>query len=297
MKIFFSIFLLFTFLSTAQEIALSFDDAPRGDGKYFTGEKRTKILVDKLNQLNIKTVFFCNTRGIDIEGKKRLEMYSAAGHLIANHSHSHRNLDTTPADFYLNDIAEADKILSKYDNFVKWFRYPFLREGKTIERRDSVKNGLEEMAYINGFVTIDNYDWYMEYLFQTALKENKKINFEKLKQIYIEVLWDCIKFYDNIAMQSLGRSPKHMLLLHENDLAALFITDLVEHIRKNGGKIISPEEVYEDPIATNVPDVILNNQGRVAAIAKSLGYEGSLSHPTEDEKYLEELFDKKKIFE
>ena len=71
-----------------------------------------------------------------------------------------------------------------------------------------------------------------------------------------------------MAKEVLGRSPKHVLLLHENDLAALFIKDLIKHIRESGGKIISPAEAYKDPIADFIPNVLMNNQGRIAAIAK-----------------------------
>lgn len=118
-----------------------------------------------------------------------------------------------------------------------------------------------------------------------------------MKQVYVESLWSSIKFYDNIAQQVLGRSPKHILLLHENDLAALFIADLAEFIKAKGGKIISPQEAYTDPIADMVPDVLFNNQGRIAAIARSKGYAvRQLVHESEDVKFLDDLFEKQGVF-
>lgn len=84
-------------------------------------------------------------------------------------------------------------------------------------------------------------------------------------------LWETIEFYDGIAKKVLGRSPSHVLLLYENDMAALFVDDLVAHIRLKGWEIISPIEAYKDPISRMVPDVLFNNQGRIAAIAHSKG--------------------------
>lgn len=53
----------------------------------------------------------------------------------------------------------------------------------------------------------------------------------------IEVLWDAVKFYDKLAKEVLGRSSKHVLLLHENDLAALFVGDLAKFLQKKVGRL------------------------------------------------------------
>jgi hypothetical protein len=153
------------------------------------------------------------------------------------------------------------------------------------------------MGYINGYVTVDNYDYYLEFLYQQALKENKKINYHLLQELYIEHLWESIQFYQKIALKTLGRSPKHVLLLHENDLAALFLDDLISFLRGEGWLIISPEEAYKDPIAQHIPKVLMNGQGRVAAIAKENGMAGKdLVQKSEDEQYLKDYFNKKKVF-
>jgi len=125
---------------------------------------------------------------------------------------------------------------------------------------------------------------------QAALREKKKIDYGKLRQIYLDHLWKSVAFYDQMARQVIGRSPKHVLLLHENDLAALYVDDLAQLLRDKGWKIISPVEAYDDPIAANAPDVLLNNQGRIAAIAKADGYAGPFGQESEDEEFLEKLF-------
>ncbi len=64
---------------------------------------------------------------------------------------------------------------------------------------------------------------------------------------------------------------RHVLLLHENDLAALFLGDLIRLLISKGWKVISLEAAYADPISSDAPGVLFNNQGRVAAIARSQG--------------------------
>ena len=86
---------------------------------------------------------------------------------------------------------------------------------------------LEKQNLRNGYVTVDNWDWYIDNLINDAKMEGKKVNLENLKRLYIDHIWSAITFYDKIAVEYLGRSPKHVLLLHDIDTTALFIDDLV----------------------------------------------------------------------
>jgi len=290
-------FLIFYTPISAQEIALTFDDAPTQHREYQNGLERTEMLIRKLKDVNIPQVaFFVVTSRMDSLGKARIKLYANAGHIIANHSHSHNRINRIGVEAYIQDILKADSLLRKLPGFAPWFRFPFLDEGNTRPVRDAIRKALANRGYSNGYVTVDNYDWYFDRLFRTAESEEREIDFDKLRKLYIEHLWKSIQFYDNIALETLGRSPKHVLLLHENDLAALFISDFVKFIRDKGWKIISPVEAYQDEIAKTIPDVLLNSQGRVAAIAKAVGYSGRLSLESENTQFLDELFKKEKVF-
>ncbi len=292
------IFLFQSLFIQAQEIAFTFDDAPRGDGGLYTGLKRSEILIKKLAKYNVPQVaFFSNSNKLDAVGRLRLKMYGQAGHIIANHSHTHGHIHEMGVENFIEDIKVAHQALNQLPGFRPWFRFPYLNEGRDEQTRDQIRSALDNMGYINGYVTVDNYDWYLESLYQQALKKNKKINYELLKELYIEHLWESIKFYQNIALKTLKRSPKHVLLLHENDLAALFLDDLISFLRGEGWLIISPEEAYKDPISQHIPNVLMNGQGRVAAIARENGMAGKdLVQKSEDEQYLKDYFEKKKVF-
>ena len=57
-------------------------------------------------------------------------------------------------------------------------------------------------------------------------------------------------------------------------------------------------DAYQDPIAAQLPDVLFNGQGRVAAIAKEKGKPSrELVQESEDEAYLDEEAKRKKVFE
>lgn len=285
---------LLSFCSQAKEIAITFDDAPRFARGYLDGPSRAKKLVENLSKANInQAAFFSVSKELNEEGRTRLEIYASAGHLIANHTHSHPDFNSTSFSEYQNDFIQADKRLSKIKHFIKWFRFPYLREGNDFGKRDGMRKTLKETGYINAYITINNYDWYIEDLFQKSLKEGKKIDFEKLKKFYVTVLIEAVEYYDQMAVKLLGRSPKHILLLHETDINALFIADLAKKLRSHDWKIISPKNAYEDEISTYSSSTISSrNPGRIGEIARDRGQTSGLWHETCDEKYLDERFSK-----
>lgn len=278
----------------AKRIALTFDDAPRGDGPLFTGVERTQRLIDALAAVDVTgAMFFVTTGQIEAhdQGANRLRAYVAAGHHLANHSHSHDWLWQTDAAEYLKGIDQASELLRQFEGYQPFYRFPYLDEGRTDDKRDAVRIGLAERGLDHGYVTVDNYDWYMQALVKEAVEADHPVDQERLGQVYVEWLMQSIDFYDEIAHEHLGRSVAHVLLLHENDLAALFIDDLVNALREQGWQIIPAVEAYRDEIAATLPDTLFNGQGRVAALAHVQGRPPrELIHVSEDEAWLRAEF-------
>lgn len=275
-----------------KEIAITFDDAPRTASGYFNGPQRAKKLISELATHNIGSVaFFANSKSLNTEGTQRLKTYSQAGHIIANHTHSHPDFNKTTLKAYTENFLSADAALSQFKGFKKLFRFPYLRDGDSHEKRDGMKRVLRTHGYINAYITLNNYDWYIESLFQQAIKKGVSIDFDRLKQFYVQVMIESIEYYDQVAQTHLGRSPKHVLLLHETDISALFIGDLVEALRHKNWKIISTQEAYTDEIASYEPKHIFPyNPGRIGEIARDNGQKKGLWHNTLDEGYLKKRF-------
>jgi peptidoglycan/xylan/chitin deacetylase (PgdA/CDA1 family) len=280
----------------AKEISISFDDAPRSNSTYFSGEERTKKLIEGLKRAGVtRAAFYLNPVRMDASGIDRVKAYGEAGHLLGNHTFDHPALDEVGPEKYIESILKAHEQIKNLKGFKPYFRFTFLGEGKTKEVRDQIRKALDDHEYINAYVTVDNFDWYMDDLFQKAVKAKKKIDFELLGKTYVEALYNSIVFYDDLANKVFGRSPKHVILLHENDLVALYIEKLVDHLKKNGWKILSPEEAYSDPISRQ-PDTLHNRDGRIAAIASENNFYGVIRDRYQDKVELESLFRVKKVF-
>lgn len=276
----------------AREIAFTFDDAPTPDSVLMTGQERTTRIIDALIAAKVPdALFFVKADYINSDTQRRLEQYTAAGFHLANHSYSHKSASELGTLDYPADVYKAHLLLKSYKNFLPYHRFPYLHYGKDAAAITLLQQSLTELDYKDGYVTIDNFDWYISSLLTKAAEEKKTIDYDKARKFYVETLYESIEFYDAMAKKSLGRSPQHVMLLHENDAAALFVGDLIAHLRTKGWKIISPQQAYQDPIARNFPNVAFHKQGRVAAIANSKGApESELRHPSENVEYLDEAF-------
>jgi len=173
--------------------------------------------------------------------------------------------------------------------FVPLFRYPYSHEGTAEATQKPVRDALDRMGYELGYFTVDGADWYVQSMYQDALAQGKHVDYEALKEIYLDTEWRAIEFYDVLARATLGRSPKHVLILHESDINALFLGDLIRHIKSKGWKIIPAKEAFADPMAKEIPrgDV---TQSRLAGLAVEAGYKGAVGNPLTDMTKLDELF-------
>lgn len=281
------------------KIALTFDDGPMPDSAIMTGNERTVKIIAALKNNNVAdALFFIKANNISPATEKRLGLYTDAGYHLANHSFSHGSANELAVDDFLVDAYRAHLTLKKYDNVIPYFRMPYLHYGKDLGSINSLQAGLAELGYKDGFVTIDNYDWYINSLINNASEQGKKINYKKAEALYVKSMYEAILFYDDIARQAKLNSRKHILLLHENDTSALFLDALIKKIKKHGGVIISPQEVYEEADYQDFPQTVFQKQGRIAALAHGSGVsESKLKHKAESTEYLDELFKQHKVFQ
>ncbi|MGZ3790174.1 MAG: polysaccharide deacetylase family protein [Bacteriovorax sp.] len=131
----------------AKEVALTFDDAPTASSLHFTSLQRTEELIKKLKVLNVSQVMvFANAcKGQSTEKMlAQLKKYKDAGHLIENHTCSHPRLDEVGFKVFSEDVEKGDKLLTSLFEGQKFFRYPYLNEGKDISARDEMRQWLKK---------------------------------------------------------------------------------------------------------------------------------------------------------
>lgn len=279
-----------------KRIALTFDDVPRAAGAFFTPDARTERLIAELKRTGVRQAAFFVTPGNFAQpwgagGEERIAAYVAAGHVVANHSFGHRRLSAIPAADYLADVDRAEGWLKGRKGRRPWFRFPFLDEGRGDKaKRDAARAGLKARGLRNAYVTAEASDWNLETLANQAAERGKKMDIAALRDLYVESHVEAAEFYDALARRTLGRSPAHVLLLHETDLAALFVGDLVAALRQRGWRIVTADRAYADPISRLMPDVPSAQGTLTEALAWEKGLPAPRWYERNDTKVANRLF-------
>ena len=277
---------LFVVPTYAKSIALSFDDGLNPAVNVQATQINTNIL-EQLKKHNIQSIIFPSLIKIgDYQGKELIRSWGLAGHIIANHSADHFNLNKTDVTVqnYIKSIQIADTVLKDLPNYQLIYRFPFLKEGNTAEKRDQVKHWLHEHNYQVGAVSIDASDWFYNRKYLDYTKQADKEKLSRLKQAYIQHLLDRAEYYDQLALTSMQRSPKHILLLHTNAINGAYLEDVILAFQTHGWDIISAEHAFQDPLYLQLSQNIPAGESIIWSIAKSQG-NPTLRYPAEDAPY------------
>jgi peptidoglycan/xylan/chitin deacetylase (PgdA/CDA1 family) len=260
-----------------------------------TQERNDRILATlKANHLRI-ALFVCGKRVDDENGKMLLRKWDNAGHMICNHSYSHIYYNSKKLSFetYADDFRKGEGIIKGYENFTKLYRYPYLKEGDTVEKRDAMRELLASIGYRSGEVTIDASDWYIDDRMTARLKIDPKADTRPYLNYYLSHIMDRAEYYDKLSQDVLGRSIKHTVLLHHTLLNALYLGDLISEFKRRGWKVISADEAFTDPVFDRKPNTIPAGESLLWALAKESGrYDGKLRYPGEDDSYEKDAMDK-----
>lgn len=273
-------------LAVAKSLALSFDDG-LDPSIYSDAQKINESILTTLKQSEIYAVVYPSlskiggTKGLNIISK-----WGEQGHRIGNHGNLHLNLNKNEVDLsdYLQDMQQGHNVFSTLEGFVPRYRFPFLKEGNTLEKRDGVREWLSTHNYQSGAVSIDASDWYYNQLFLKYQQEKDQISLDKLKQAYIFHLLDRAKYYDDLALKTLGRSPKHVLLLHVREINAAWLKDIISAFKTDGWEFIDSHSAYQDPMYQLQPNLLPAGESIIWSIAKIYGVK-SLRYPAEDAPY------------
>jgi len=237
----------------AKRIALTFDDTPRHQGAFLGTDERTEMLRKTLREGGVEqAAFFINPGKMHERANSvdHIMAYMADGHVMANHTATHAALSETTLKDYLAEIDEAEKWVAQLSGHRPWFRYPYLDEGHDdVAKRDGVRAGLAERGLSNGYVTVGASDWFYDAAASEAVKNGRDLNMPALGALFVESHVEAAEFYDALAVKTLGRSPAHVMLLHEADVTVLYLADLVDALKAKGWTIISADEAFADPIA------------------------------------------------
>lgn len=273
----------------APVISFTFDDGKTADlAGYKLHDWHGRILA-ALDRHHTKAIMFVAGHNKKTkQGVYMLSSWNNAGHYLANHTLNHPNFNNEEITLeqYQHELLANDEVIRQYSNYVKLFRFPYLKEGNTPEKVEGFRKFLKAQGYRHGHVTIDCSDWYIDSRLRTRLTENPGADISGFKAYYIKHIYEKALFYDSLALALTGRHIHHSLLLHHNLAAALFLDDLMVYFKQQGWRIMDAREAYRDQVYQTITTTTPAGESLTWSMAKQTGrFDNILRYPAEGDQY------------
>ena len=277
-------------------VALTFDDLPAA-GRLPPGDNRTRIATSLAAELRTNhlegTYGFVNASKLqnDPDAQQSLRVWVDNGMNIGSHTWSHISLTSNTAEAFEKDIAQNEEALGTYagGGDWHWFRYPFLWEGDTLDKRHAVRSYLREHGYRVAQVSLDfeDYAWNDAYARCSAKQDAAAIAW--LKQSYLETATEYIRLGREEQQIAFGHEIPNVMLLHATAFTTLMLPELVNMLRAQGFQFASLPDVEKDPAYALDPDAALKYGGTLPdqfMDSRHLRYPAFKAKPFDKLKYL-----------
>jgi peptidoglycan/xylan/chitin deacetylase (PgdA/CDA1 family) len=279
-------------LANSQSIALTFDDGPNMADKIgLSPADRNAAILRQLAEAHLKSILFVTRADADPKRNDLIREWGAEGHQIGNHTATHPDFDEATLADYEQELLTCDKAIRDMPGFTRRFRFPYLKEGNTVEKRDGFRAFLDSNSYKAGPVSVDASDWYYSQRLTARLKKHPNADTLPYRDAYLLHLYERAQYYDGLSRSVLGRSVAHVLLLHHNLINALFLRDVIQMFKDKGWTLIDSEVAFKDPVYGMRPNTVPAGESILWALAKQQGVP-DLRSPGEDDVYEKPILDR-----
>jgi peptidoglycan/xylan/chitin deacetylase (PgdA/CDA1 family) len=234
------------------EVAVTVDDLPRHRVGGSPPVIAQALLSAFAHHRIPRVTGFINAAKLEAHPEDRavLDAWVAAGHPLGNHEWSHADLHVVSPEAFIAGIARNEPVLATLGTppAPKYFRYPYLREGNTVEERKAVRDYLAAHDYRIAQVTIDPYDWAYGDAYDRCTQSDDSVGRSALREAFLTEAREKLRWSQAAALAVLGRPVRHILLLHLGTLDGDAIEALLTAYEAAGVRWISLDEAFADPI-------------------------------------------------
>lgn len=262
------------------QVAFTFDDLP-AHGPLPPGIARPAVvhsILDTLKREHMPPIYgFVNGFRVARHPYQIhiLEAWRAAGNPLGNHTWSHPEFDKLTVPQYEANILRNEPLLRKASPHSDWhwFRFPFLEEGNTIEKREQLRSWLSQHGYRIAEVSMDfqDYNWNEPYARCAAKHDDAAI--QSLHDSYLASADEAIRVYRDIAQKLYQRDVPYVLLMHVGAFDAHMLPELIGLFRSRGFTFVTLEQAMADPtysIDPKVPSPSGNTFNEMVAQARNV---------------------------
>jgi peptidoglycan-N-acetylglucosamine deacetylase len=288
------------------KVALTFDDLPL-NGALPLGAKQSDFARDTIKVLKKHRVppsyGFINAKQLERnpDGAKALQIWVDGGHPLASHTYNHLDLTKSSVEDFQREILRNEPVLELLMPPVqkvrgrkniggqhdwRWFRYPFLHEGDTLEKRRAVRAFLATNGYRIAQTTLDFGDYYWNSAYARCFMRKDEASIQWLKESYRASAREFTRFQVANSRALFGRDIHHVMLLHLGAFSSHILPDLFRILDEEGFRIVTLEEAQKDPAYDYDPDIGARGGTLVELGMQAKGIPSPTAAPRQDRERL-----------
>ena len=240
-------------LCRAQEgvLALSFDGIPMAsEGSLNKVEEVAYFgkFLDVLEKKRLSTIGFAIGAESERYDIALLSRFVANGHKVGLYSFDRMDLNSTTASVFLEDLNKANEKLERYLYKPRYYRFPELHYGNSLEKQDSVLDGIESLNLVlapaSCYIDVRPMsDVYMHYRNgpQAFLCDSIGMQFVDV------IMKGCRDSYWR-AMEKYDREVRHILSIPYTPLTVDYLSVLIDSLKEAKWIFTSIDSALADPI-------------------------------------------------
>jgi peptidoglycan/xylan/chitin deacetylase (PgdA/CDA1 family) len=260
----------------APEIAITIDDlpvhAPYPPG--LTPLQVNRQMIAALKAARVPVTAFVNAANVsDADTMRALREWRRAGFVLGNHTWSHPHLSELTIAEFEEELTKGEPILSKLGTGSdwRWFRYPFLDEGKDDAQRIAARAVLAKHGYRVADVTTGFSDWAWTPAYARCTAKRDSAGVAELEKMYLAAAKQSIIDDRQTAHELYGRDVPYVLLMHVSAMSAHMMPQVIALYRRAGYRFVSLPQAERDPVYRNYTDLGLKPPLSVGEAAKLKG--------------------------
>jgi peptidoglycan/xylan/chitin deacetylase (PgdA/CDA1 family) len=235
-----------------KEICITFDELPVATsfGKV-DHQKVTADLLAALKKHEVKAAGF--VVGKNINGQHDLlGAWLNDGHVLGSLTNSNQDLHLLAVESFIRDVAAGqaamEPMLSGFGQEWRYFRYPFLHYGNTVEAKREVRRYLAANDMVIAHATVVVEDYLYNLAMEKLGEEIDSSDYFNLRSDYLEHVLDAVEQAEADATQVLKRRCRHILQLRANLLNAEYLDDLLTMLEEQGYRFIALDRALDDEL-------------------------------------------------
>lgn len=196
-----------------------------------------------------------------------VRMWRDAGFEIGIGRYKHIWFTETPDEDYIANAEKNEKIvkeiLAEKNLTLKYFSYPFLNTGRTVEDQTRYESWLDSRGLTSVKYTINNQEWMYSFAYDAARNDNDTNKMQEVRAEFLDYMTKIFDHYEAYSAEMFGRDISQTMVLTPSRLVADAADELFGMIENRGYQFVSMDEALKDE-AYQMPEAHVENENGIS---------------------------------